>query len=1324
MIKGRLKEQFIGIVDQLNAIPSTERHEFLEFLKSFVAINEEQTCDPLSAFTSARHQEDQSNSSFSQSGQNSNEFTSSTGSRGKGDLLYSDSLDLDQLFPLQHLCDNTVKAENVICNKSSVEIVHSSTSKPVTTKPLDSVELHCPLCRRRFSKWPIFENHLYTGHVTSVPPVCWRCQGVFLNQAVLLAHECFEWGSTFLPCSSLFKFPTKQRRLAENSFDQIGFPTDGVFLKRRCGLCFQSPVVYDSHKEFESHKVTHHCNANTSSSGLTCRSRRKPTNKSHRPKDTHPHSVEAICTVMQNLVKRFGQLRHRQIFNDMPKKQDVYNSGSIVNFNTVSEDSTTITNLNKSTSPSAFLTALLVAQRSKRKSKSMKLSESEPVPELQPSIFPTPTFDDSQSDSEMWTLSDRRFTNLRSSFRIGSDRKLRWSRKRPNLNITQKRKSLTKKRQPHQRIQQSINYSNEYKTGHARKHFICNMCSATFRLSSRLRAHYLFQHGHIPKSLGGLSPRADEDSSDKSRSKLSTIEEDCDSTLNTSKQHFTDTNIRIFKNKRNRIGTVGKNASGISSSGSVVPTSTATSQLCVCSICKRSFKNVYNLNRHFSTTHESMYKFCCGYCNFRTNERFSFDVHLARHFGIKPFSCETCGARFAVKVELTDHIAFKHSTERKYVCPVCSITFKTSGTLWRHRKIHEPRKVHSCPICSITFTRLSNLNRHVNKFHDAIHTPFMNGTNNSELIDPVPLSNHNNRSSLKKTARKRHNQKLSATKKDTTEFTDLTNINSDSFTGPCVDVVTIPEEANDGIVDNTEQPANGPVNLDEVLDQATLPVRIHGGGRGSPHNQDVEGNPIHSDVAQGNETPVWPHAQSLSCSLNDPDHTLYMLHLSDLDTPHGFFRPICCAPLDTGFLHAGEDRPIKNANSANTISLIPTTTTSLSVANSPYEAQNITSFVPIQLTNPLIQTNMLRSDTGLVESSGSWHLLTSESSEPSLCYLITATELLEPDTTNLKDTVVASSDQSALTFGPELTRGTEIKPCLSISTAKNESHSNNLPTPPSNFIATDTAENLHSFYFESCLVQNNNGCINSKQSIWRPMDPLDTENNNSTSAIINANNNVSCATSDSPIHSSDCMDNVPSDGLFSSNSKALVSVQDWAVCRHRQQVTNVDIPYSSSPCFPSPSEEDSIQKTSLIHLVHPTATFHTTSYWPAIDKPGGEFAPLLSNTSEPTFSQSYYNPVNSFQLLSAQSQNSNCLSDRTTCEEQEDGDEDVQQHQQPGCSDHGYSFSVGYLIGPSTASESSIPSNFENDDMTNGAEPGALSSSEADSSLHSQSSEF
>lgn len=107
--------------------------------------------------------------------------------------------------------------------------------------------LACPVCDLKSTNWQKFSHHLHTSHnQSSMASVCRRCHGMFRNHALLLAHECFRWGRTNLPCAAVYSSIEDSPILKD-----FGFPQEGVYLERRCGLCLTSDVVYSNFEQYE-----------------------------------------------------------------------------------------------------------------------------------------------------------------------------------------------------------------------------------------------------------------------------------------------------------------------------------------------------------------------------------------------------------------------------------------------------------------------------------------------------------------------------------------------------------------------------------------------------------------------------------------------------------------------------------------------------------------------------------------------------------------------------------------------------------------------------------------------------------------------------------------------------------------------------------------------------------------------------------------------------------------------------------------------------------------------------------------------------------------
>uniref|UniRef100_A0A0X3NM35 C2H2-type domain-containing protein n=2 Tax=Schistocephalus solidus TaxID=70667 RepID=A0A0X3NM35_SCHSO len=135
-----------------------------------------------------------------------------------------------------------------------------------------------------------------------------------------------------------------------------------------------------------------------------------------------------------------------------------------------------------------------------------------------------------------------------------------------------------------------------------------------------------------------------------------------------------------------------------------------------CTDCSLTYARKQSLDRHISVVHHREATFACEYCEFEASDRATFSEHMARHFHLKDVACEFCNHRCISKRELKDHILFKHQDERSYACPLCAKTFKTAGTLSRHRRTHTNIS-YTCELCSAKFNRQSNLTRHMRTVH-------------------------------------------------------------------------------------------------------------------------------------------------------------------------------------------------------------------------------------------------------------------------------------------------------------------------------------------------------------------------------------------------------------------------------------------------------------------------------------------------------------------------------------------------------------------------------------------------------------------------------
>ena len=77
----------------------------------------------------------------------------------------------------------------------------------------------------------------------------------------------------------------------------------------------------------------------------------------------------------------------------------------------------------------------------------------------------------------------------------------------------------------------------------------------------------------------------------------------------------------------------------------------------------------------------------------------------------RPHACKTCGARFAQKAYLDNHLR-THTGEKPYKCEICGKKYGHNGTLYRHRKKHDNGKNISCTKCNTPFANKKDLEEH------------------------------------------------------------------------------------------------------------------------------------------------------------------------------------------------------------------------------------------------------------------------------------------------------------------------------------------------------------------------------------------------------------------------------------------------------------------------------------------------------------------------------------------------------------------------------------------------------------------------------------
>ncbi|XP_064549466.1 transcription factor Ouib-like isoform X1 [Drosophila montana] len=108
--------------------------------------------------------------------------------------------------------------------------------------------------------------------------------------------------------------------------------------------------------------------------------------------------------------------------------------------------------------------------------------------------------------------------------------------------------------------------------------------------------------------------------------------------------------------------------------------------------------------------------YICELCGTHVNSKVSFDRHIRKHTGERPFGCEECSARFLSAAELRAH-GLTHTGERPFPCRYCDRRYVSYTGRLKHERIHTNDRPFVCAECGKAFT-----NAYILKNHMLVHT--------------------------------------------------------------------------------------------------------------------------------------------------------------------------------------------------------------------------------------------------------------------------------------------------------------------------------------------------------------------------------------------------------------------------------------------------------------------------------------------------------------------------------------------------------------------------------------------------------------------------
>ncbi|XP_051170852.1 zinc finger protein 112-like isoform X5 [Leptopilina boulardi] len=108
----------------------------------------------------------------------------------------------------------------------------------------------------------------------------------------------------------------------------------------------------------------------------------------------------------------------------------------------------------------------------------------------------------------------------------------------------------------------------------------------------------------------------------------------------------------------------------------------------------------------------------CQQCDYKNKSKYELKIHVIRkHTDDYKFPCETCGKKFKVRGDLTNHVRFSHK-EQPVICDVCGKTCMNSNSLYVHQKFAHYKAKYECHLCKRRMVSQENLNEHMVRQHE------------------------------------------------------------------------------------------------------------------------------------------------------------------------------------------------------------------------------------------------------------------------------------------------------------------------------------------------------------------------------------------------------------------------------------------------------------------------------------------------------------------------------------------------------------------------------------------------------------------------------
>ena len=114
--------------------------------------------------------------------------------------------------------------------------------------------------------------------------------------------------------------------------------------------------------------------------------------------------------------------------------------------------------------------------------------------------------------------------------------------------------------------------------------------------------------------------------------------------------------------------------------------------------------------------------FSCNICDFTTDRKHRYEMHMKKHLGIRDITCHICGKTFVTRNSLANHMQRVHSG-KTYGCQFCDYT---TGNIQHYREhvrvmhTHRDVKPYKCAYCDFRCHTSGNCRKHCANRHKGL----------------------------------------------------------------------------------------------------------------------------------------------------------------------------------------------------------------------------------------------------------------------------------------------------------------------------------------------------------------------------------------------------------------------------------------------------------------------------------------------------------------------------------------------------------------------------------------------------------------------------